>query len=185
MKLPSFIFVLGLSSLVQANNFYTEYLACKGQLQGELPKGLRKEYAKMALVITSFWSVKKDCSLAPSVKIAFSNPNHLNFSLSDKEILYSLVKGGDSWYLPPMAFSDKQIIVRDTDLSDGKPLILTINEDKEDVIKLTGVWNYFLNTDSYFEFECLAKKTNPDQLQIINKTKTCNNYPKQKELKIH
>lgn len=177
----AFLTIFGLSA--QADFFYSEYLACKGEITGDT-SAVHPSYNNVAILVRSFWSVrKKDCSLAPSSEAAFGYPDDLDFDLVDKE---SVVReaGSSAWYGRPMRWEDNSVVIPSLDYMGygDDPLKLTVVDNNGDFLVLEGYWSHngsVADTGKGYGYnlKCVAKISTGADLQVLNSTAGCSNYP--------
>ena len=183
MKYLMLVTVLTFGLSAQAEFFYSEYLACKGTIAGDTSR-VHESYNNIAILVKSFWSVrKKNCSLAPSVEAAFGYPDDLSFDLLNKDKL-ERETGSSIWYGAPMRWKNSRLVIPALDyLGYGEsPLTLDLVDRNGDFLHLEGYWSHdgsVADTGNGYGYniKCVAKASKQQDLQILNATKKCEQYP--------
>ncbi len=90
------------ATLANAKSYYVEPMICKGQWNKQ-PPAYTSGYERGGIKVTSFWSVRKDCSLAPS------SATGAEFASITDELKFDESKALGTWIAGPLQIKGKLV----------------------------------------------------------------------------
>lgn len=188
MKKLMLLTALLLSTSLHAELFFTNYMACTGTITGNY-SGVHTDYHKVAIKMTSFWTLKKNCQKAPSLEAQIGFTNDISFGTENKTEIDKIV-GDMVWYGAPLKVVNGSIIAEVLSMGYNNSVVSMFNEDFDDVSE-TFYWEAYWDQSGTvgdtgsgygYNLSCSAKKAEADELQVLNTTADCTNYPKKEYL---